>query len=144
MGYDFLDAGRGTVPDNPRHVVTQGGVGQTYLYMSLFEQGLITIGGGVGDDHTIVFTLCPETLVQEDTVDKNTQQHPSLLDLIPLVNMIQSCICLLWCLQPSLTFQTWLCSRQISGQPACRQTDRSTGSPVGKTASLTHYSCGDR
>lgn len=68
---------------HPCQGVFQGDVRQTYLYVSLFEQGLITIGGGVGDDHTIVFTLCPETLVQEDTVEQNTQQHPSLLDFLP-------------------------------------------------------------
>lgn len=34
-----------------------------YLHVSLFEQRLVSVGGWVGDDDAVVFTLGPETLV---------------------------------------------------------------------------------
>lgn len=45
--------------------------------MSLLQQRLVAVGRRVRDDHTVVFTLRPEPLVQENAV-KNAQRIQSI------------------------------------------------------------------
>lgn len=45
-----------------------------YLHMSLLQQCLIAVRGGIRDNHSIVLTFCSKTLVQENT-ETNTFTH---------------------------------------------------------------------